>query len=63
MADSGVHVGTTQFDTSRFWVPNAAENVASFIDALAEGKPPPTGFARTPRGVEPAFSDESHETT
>jgi hypothetical protein len=62
MANGGVPIDTTQFKASRFWVPNAAENVASFIDALAEGKSPP-GFARTPRGVEPAFSDESHETT
>ena len=53
---------SADFDRSRFWVPNAAENVASFIDALAEGKSPP-GFARAPRGVESAYADESHETT
>jgi len=29
------------FDRSRFWVPDAAENIASTIDALVEGKPPP----------------------
>lgn len=62
MADGGVHIDTAQFDASRFWVPNAAKNVASFIDALADGSPPP-GLSRVQRGIESAFADESQGTT
>ena len=53
---------SAEFDGSRFWVPNAAKNVASFIDALADGSPPP-GLSRVQRGIESAFADESQGTT
>ncbi len=32
--------GKSSFDVSRFWVPNAAKNIASVIDALASGNCP-----------------------
>ena len=37
MAEGGVRAGAVRFDSSRFWVPDAARNIASFLDALAEG--------------------------
>jgi len=37
MAEGGVRAGAVCFDSSRFWVPDAARNIASFLDALAEG--------------------------
>ena len=37
MADDDTAVGISDFDISRFWVPDAARNVASFIDSLAAG--------------------------
>jgi len=60
MAEGGARAGAVRFDSSRFWVPDAARNIASFLDALAEGKSLPD-IARAPRGVEPAFVDERHE--
>ena len=41
MADGNARTDVSEFGMSRFWVPDAARNVASFIDALASGDCPP----------------------
>ena len=41
MADGNARTDIPEFDMSRFWVPDAAQNVASFIDSLASGDCPP----------------------